>query len=154
MLAVSYFPWTSITTNDGSGGPVGHWSFFLLMLLIFFHQLLEQQAVFMWKNLTPPTWRLSLALLQESRKQKKARNTWLVSLFPALLKELCFIKFIYQIWLLFLLAGKEREVAKNEEKHLLMPKIKLEENINEIDDAMVDQISAVDEDCSRGMKSK
>ncbi|XP_039132160.1 ribosomal RNA-processing protein 7 homolog A [Dioscorea cayenensis subsp. rotundata] len=46
----------------------------------------------------------------------------------------------------------EREVTKNEEKHLLMPKIKLEENINEIDDAMVDQISAVDEDCSRGMK--
>ncbi|KAM0933984.1 putative ribosomal RNA-processing protein [Dioscorea sansibarensis] len=46
----------------------------------------------------------------------------------------------------------ETELAKNVEKHLLMPKIKLEENINKIDDGMVDQISAVDEDSSRGMK--
>ncbi|KAJ0984415.1 hypothetical protein J5N97_002771 [Dioscorea zingiberensis] len=48
----------------------------------------------------------------------------------------------------------ERELAKNGKKkqHLLMTEIKLEENTNEINDGMVDQISAVDEDCSRGMK--
>ncbi|KAJ0980896.1 hypothetical protein J5N97_009151 [Dioscorea zingiberensis] len=48
----------------------------------------------------------------------------------------------------------ERELAENGKKkqHLLMTEIKLEENTNEINDGMVDQISVVDEDCSRGMK--